>query len=157
MTISRNIEMVRIFTPGGVLSPADLKKILNIASGYGNEYIHFGSRQDIIFSVDVVDRKALHNTFKDIKTDFEYKGRKYQNIATSYVAHDILPATSWMSSSTYYYIMETFDFRPTLKINITDPKQSLVPLFTGNLNFIASPHYDYWYLYLNFPNIRFGT
>lgn len=149
---SRNIDLIRIFTPGGVLSPADLKKILNIASGYGNEHIHFGSRQDIIFSVDVVDRKVLHNAFKDIKTDFEFKGRKYQNIATSYVAHDIQPATSWITSSTYHYVMETFDFRPTLKINITDPNQSLVPLFTGNLNFIASPHHDYWYLYLNFPD-----
>lgn len=148
----KKTELVRVFTPGGVLSPTDLKKILDIAQGFENQYVHFGSRQDILFAVNETTPKELHSLFKSIKTDFEYKGEKYQNISTSYVAFDIQPATSWLTSSTYHYIMETFDFRPSLKINICDPKQSLVPLFSGNLNFIASQHYDYWYLYLNFPD-----
>ena len=41
---------------------------------------------------------------------------------------------------------------PTLKINITDPKQQLVPLYNGHLNFIASENEDYWHLNLNLPN-----
>ncbi|MDQ3393192.1 MAG: rubredoxin [Bacteroidota bacterium] len=147
----KKTDLVRVFTPGGVLSPSDLNKILGIAQDFDNKWVHFGSRQDILFGVNETTPKELHALFKSLKTDFEYKGEKYQNISTSYVAFDIQPATSWLTSSTYHYIMETFDYRPSLKINITDPKQSLVPLFSGNLNFVASQHYDYWYLYLNFP------
>jgi hypothetical protein len=41
-----------------------------------------------------------------------------------------------------------------LKINIVDPLQNLVPLFTGELNFIASTYPAYWYLYVHFS--KFG-
>ena len=51
----------------------------------------------------------------------------------------------------YLYILEQFNHQPRLKINIVDPKQRLVPLFTGHLNFIASELEDYWYLYLRLP------
>jgi rubredoxin len=49
------------------------------------------------------------------------------------------------------YILEQFHSKSKLKINITDPKQRLVPLFTGHINFIASAHEDYWYLYVRLP------
>jgi rubredoxin len=48
--------------------------------------------------------------------------------------------------------MEGFKFNPQLKINVVDPKQQLVPLFSGQLNFIASAHEDYWYLHLRLPH-----
>jgi rubredoxin len=35
-----------------------------------------------------------------------------------------------------------------LKINVVDPTQGLVPLFTGNLNFICSSHMNFWYLFI---------
>ncbi|MEM9928750.1 MAG: rubredoxin, partial [Bacteroidota bacterium] len=76
---------------------------------------------------------------------------KRANIMCSYVATDIFPKTSWLTSATYLYILEQFFFEPTLEINITDPKQRLVPLFTGHLNFIASPEEEYWYLYVQLP------
>ena len=41
--------------------------------------------------------------------------------------------------------------RVSIHKNITDPKQQLVPLFTGHINFIASEHEDYWYLYIRLP------
>ena len=78
--------------------------------------------------------------------------RSYQNIVSSYVTADIFNMTYWLKGSTYLYLFEQFNFEPRLKINITDPKQRLVPIFSGNLNFIASEEEDYWYLNIALPH-----
>ncbi|MEN0050369.1 MAG: rubredoxin, partial [Bacteroidota bacterium] len=82
----------------------------------------------------------------------ELSQKKYHNIVCSYVATDIFASTPWLTSTTYLYILEQFQQNNCLEINITDPQQRLVPLFTGNLNFIASKYTDYWYLHLDLPN-----
>ena len=74
-----------------------------------------------------------------------------ENVVSSYVTADIFSNTTWLTGDRYLYILEQFRSNSTLKINITDPKQRLVPLFTGNINFIASDHEDYWYLYVRLP------
>ncbi|MEM1358318.1 MAG: rubredoxin, partial [Bacteroidota bacterium] len=76
---------------------------------------------------------------------------KTANIVSSYVAADIFASTAWLTSATYLYILEQFRFQPRLEINITDPRQRLTPLFSGHLNFIASPKEDFWYLYVKLP------
>ncbi|SMO47770.1 rubredoxin [Gracilimonas mengyeensis] len=143
-------DLIRAFTPGGLLSPRDLQKIVGIARDLGNDTVHFGSRQDIMFVGSEVDQLSLDEEFGAIGTHYEWSGQRYQNIVTSFVAVDIVPTTPWVTAGTYYNVLDTFDYRPRLKINITDPKQSLVPLFNGQLNFVASPHEDYWYLFLKF-------
>lgn len=146
----KKTDLIRAFIPGGVLTPRDLKKIIGIARDLGNDVVHFGSRQDIMFPGDEVDQKKLDEEFGSIQTNYEWSGRRYQNIVTSYVAVDLMASTSWVTSGTYFNVLEYFDYRPRLKINITDPKQSLVPLFSGQLNFVASDHEDYWYLFVKF-------
>ncbi len=145
-------DLVRVFARGGVVSPGDLKQILTTASELGNEVIHFGSRQDILFPVSIRSKTILDTTFQAIRTDYDFGGKHYENIVSSYVAADILPATSWLHSDTYLYILDDFErYRPQLKVNIADPRQTLVPLFTGNLNFVASKQENYWYLYVSLP------
>ena len=142
-------ELKRIFIKGGILSPGELKQIIKYATSLGLDAFHFGSRQDIILpeheSQGAIEDLINPNTINAI-TD-----SKLQNIVCSYVSADIFPSTSWLNGSTYLYILESFKHRPCLKINITDPEQKLTPLFSGELNFIASPHEDYWYLHLNLP------
>ena len=143
-------ELKRIFVKGGILSPSELKQIINHATSLGLDAVHFGSRQDIIL--------PDHNEENYTEARTEVTGiqtitdAKLQNIVCSYVSADIFPSTSWLNGSTYLYILESFKHQPSLKINITDPEQKLTPLFSGELNFIASPHEDYWYLHLNLPN-----
>lgn len=145
-------DLVRVFIRGGVVSPGDMKQILETAADFGNEVIHFGSRQDILFPVNIRSKAILDHTFQAIRTEYDFDGNNYQNIVSSYVAADILPATSWLHSDTYLYILDDFEqYRTRLKINLADPRQTLVPLFTGNLNFVASRQENYWYLYLNLP------
>ncbi len=143
-------NLQRILIKGGVLSPSELKQILDMAESFGLDALHFGSRQDIILP-KVVDIEQIKSNYPNINLEY-LSERKYQNIVSSYVSANIFPTTSWLSGATYLYILERFNYTPKLQINITDPKQRVVPLFTGQLNFIASNEEDYWYLYLRLPN-----
>lgn len=143
-------ELKRIFVKGGILSPSELKQIINYAKNLGLDSIHFGSRQDIIlpehhFESDETD-ELLNKNIAAIAD------ASLQNIVCSYVSADIFPSTSWLNGSSYLYILESFKHQPKLKINITDPEQQLSPVFSGELNFIASTHEDYWFLQLNLPD-----
>ncbi len=144
------MELQRILVKGGVLSPSELKQIIVFAEALGLKAISFGSRQDIVFPL-VEGQDKIVEQFPNIDLETLYR-KKYQNISCSYVASEILPTTPWVGSATYLYILEQFRSKTTLEINIADPKQPLVPLFTGHLNFIASHKEDYWYLYLKLPN-----
>ena len=142
------IEPYRLMISGGVLSPGELKYICEAAEHLGLDAISFGSRQDIIFPEEIDENKF--SEFDKIQF-VKPKQDGVENIASSYVSAEILPSTSWLTSDRYLYVLEQFKHNPKLRINVTDPKQHLVPLFTGNVNFIASEHEDYWYLYLRIP------
>ncbi|MCF6278789.1 MAG: rubredoxin [Flavobacteriaceae bacterium] len=144
------VDLKRIFIKGGILSPSELKYIINYAESLGLDALHFGSRQDIIFPSHEKNEE-VEKQFQNLSTSL-ISDIRYQNIVSSYLSSDIFNSTTWLSGATYLYIMESFKAHPQLKINIVDPKQQLVPLFTGQLNFIASSHEDYWYLHLRLPN-----
>lgn len=151
MSADRNI--IRVFIRGGIVSPLEMKKVLEAAKKMGNKSIHFGSRQDILFHANDEYVEALNNTLSKSNIDFihEKEVERYQNIVSSYVSAGILPSTNWVTSGTYLWLLEGFYKLTTLRVNIVDPRQNLVPLFNGNLNFIASNQENYWYLKIKFP------
>ena len=138
----------RLIIKGGVLAPGELKSICQKTESIGLDAISFGSRQDIIIPKEINAEEL--QSFEDLKI-VGPEDVDQQNIISSYVASDILPNTTWVTGDKYLYLLEQFRNSPLLKINITDPKQNLVPLFTGHLNFIASENEDYWYLYVRLP------
>ena len=145
-----NDDLYRIFFRGGITSPGELKDSISMLESVGLTEVHFGSRQDLLFPLQGMEADAIEDV-SNMKTNV-IGDRNYQNIVCSYVSADIFEMTHWLKGSTYLYILEQFDYRPKLKINITDPKQRLVPVFSGNLNFIASEQEDYWYLHVNLPS-----
>ncbi len=148
MKIEQSLHRVDI--KGGVLSPIELQRIIEYAQDLGLKTFHFGSRQDIIFPL-----KDEEENFIEDHVSFDssfFASEEQQNISSSYVSIDIFNATVWLRGTTYLYILEDFRHKPQLKINIVDPKQQIVPLYSGDLNFIASSHEDYWYLFLKLPN-----
>lgn len=145
-------DLVRVFIKGGIISPGDFLKIIETAYELGTDYVHFGSRQDILFPAYENSKEILDKTFQSIETDYDLGAGQYQNIVSSYVALDVMPSKRWLAPHIYHYILDSFAYRPKLKVNIVDPSQSLVPLFTGNINFIASNIENYWYVYLRFKN-----
>ncbi|MFM9826779.1 rubredoxin [Flavobacterium sp.] len=142
------MELTRLIIKGGVISPGELSEIVNMGLEQGLKAISFGSRQDIIFpegfkSIDKEKTGKHLIVYPDEKSG--------NNIVTSYVSTDIFRNTTWLTGNKFLYILEQFKDQPSLKVNITDPKQQLVPLFTGHINYIASDHEDYWYVYIRLP------
>ncbi|MDO6737955.1 rubredoxin [Wenyingzhuangia sp. 2_MG-2023] len=140
----------RIFIKGGVTTPNELKQVIQLAKALNLESISFGSRQDILLPVKENQEHLLKTYFPEFKQDIE-QNLKFQNIVSSYVCTDVFSQTSWLSGTTYLYLHEEFKYNPTLKINLVDPQQNLIPIYNGHLNFIASKNEDYWYLNLNLP------
>lgn len=142
-------DLYRILIKGGVMSPNELKQIVSLGKMLKLSTIFFGSRQDILLpNVEGIEGAIDH--FPELDINF-VADRKFQNIVSSYVSANIYNSTTWLKGSTYLYILSTFEYKPKLKVNIVDPRQRLVPLITGDLNFIASDIDDYWFLYLRFP------
>jgi rubredoxin len=149
----KKTDRVRVLVKGGIISPGDFLKTILTANELGAGYIYLGSRQDILFPLKNKNLQTLADTFQAINTNYDTDGEQFHNIVSSYTALDVMPTTHWLASHTYHYILDTFDYKPRLKVNITDPVQSLVPLFTGNINFVASSQENYWYLYLRFSEL----
>ncbi|MEM9983639.1 MAG: rubredoxin, partial [Bacteroidota bacterium] len=144
-------DLIRIFVKGGVLSPSELRNIIDLAEALGHSTIHFGSRQDILFPFPPEKEDVLRR-YPDISYELLGEASRH-NISSSYVSADIFPSTSWLSGAGYLYVLEQFDYEPRLEINVVDPLQRIVPIFSGQLNFIASEEEDYWYLYLRLPTL----
>jgi rubredoxin len=150
---TKKSDLVRAFVKGGILSPADMLRIMAVSQNVGNKYVVFGSRQDIMFPSQGADLSSIEHAFSAINIDCELGSDQSlcQNIVSSYVAVNVVETTNWVKEDTYHFVIDNFDYKPRLKINIVDPLQSLVPLLTGELNFIASREENYWYLYIRDP------
>jgi rubredoxin len=153
METKNKSDLIRVFVKGGFLSPADLLKLMDLSKSLGNKHILFGSRQDILFPLRSAEEVQLQVLFNSIHIDYELGNDQsiYQNIVSSYAAVNIVDTTTWLKEDTYNVIIDSFDYKPKVKINIVDPLQSLVPLFTGELNFLASKEENYWFLYIRDP------
>lgn len=151
---TKKSDLIRAFVKGGILSPADMLKIMDISRKLGNKYVLFGSRQDVMFPSNDTDERTLDEAFRSIGMEYELGSDQsvYQNIVSSYVAVHVTETTNWVKEDTYHFVIDNFDYRPKIKINIVDPVQTLVPLFTGELNFVASREENYWYLYIRNGN-----
>ena len=153
METKKKSDLIRAFVKGGFLSPADLLKIMDLSRSIGNKYVLFGSRQDILFPLRGAEEAQLESAFRSINIDYELGNDQsvHQNIVSSYAAVNIAETSHWLKEDTYNVIIDSFEYKPKLKINIVDPLQNLVPLFTGELNFLASKEENYWFLYIRDP------
>ncbi len=143
--------LLRIFMPGGVVSHDNLTQLISFSRKFGLKNIQFGLRQDVNILVERYQMDDLKLVLNALKFDYEFNTDWSRNIVTSHAANGIFPSESWLTESTYVSILDTFNYTPKLRINIVDPNQGLVPLFTGHLNFIASKTNDYWHLHLELP------
>jgi rubredoxin len=142
---------IKVNIKGGIISPGELRYLANTAYSFGTGHIQLGERQNIYIPVSEDKKKAMANQLWIKDFDIEIDQRAYPNIVSSYVCEGLFAQTTWLSEGIYQDILSSFKRRPKLKINVVDRTQGLVPLFTGNLNFIASNYLNYWYLYINHP------
>jgi rubredoxin len=138
----------KIFIPGGIMSPGDLKIIASTAAENGIGCIHFGERQEIYLRFQEQVFKPITEKLKNTQYYFQVEPFSFYNIISSYPVKNLDNSVKWLTEGIYREIIGSFSYQPILKINIVDPLQGMVPLFSGHLNFVASKYENYWYLYL---------
>lgn len=144
------MPQLHLLTHGGSIAPNDLRQIAGWATDYGLTSFEVGNRQSILLNLPsaiTCEDMARRVHALGLPTDEQHP--QAQNIVSSLPATDVLPDTPWLTAGVYLDMLAQFaEQPPRLKVNIVDPAQSLVTLFTGNINFIASPEPNYWYVYL---------
>ncbi|MGI4728483.1 MAG: rubredoxin [Janthinobacterium lividum] len=146
-----NESIIKINLPGGLISPGDLQEILTIAKKCGATDMVFGNRQQLFFYVKEAWLEDLNHELLMANIHHETDADLQPNIMSSYVTEDVFDSGDWLREGVYKDILDGFDFRPRLKINLVGSNQTFVPFFTGNLNFISSEVNNYWFLYVRFP------
>src|SRR5688572_4749120 len=143
--------IIKINLPGGIASAGDLLTILDAAEKAKVEEVQFGIRQQLYLKPSEKNIGTLKAQLDAAQIFYEENESNYPNIISSYVAEDVFDSANWLSEGVYTDILDQFDFKPRLKVNLVEARQSFVPLFTGNINFISAPLSNYWYLYVRFP------
>ena len=143
--------IIKINLPGGIVSAGDLLAILEAAEKAKVQEVQFGIRQQLYLKPNEKYVEELKAHLDEAQIFYEENENGYPNIISSYVAEDVFDNANWLSEGVYTDILDQFDFKPRLKVNIVEGNQSFVPFFTGNINFISAPLSNYWYLYVRFP------
>ncbi len=146
-----NESVIKINLPGGLVSPGDLQEILSIAEKCGATDVFFGNRQQLFFRIKEALLEDLNHELLMANIYYETDTDLHPNILSSYVTEAVFDHADWLREGVYKDVLDGFDFRPKLKINLIAGNQTFVPFFTGNLNFISSEVNNYWFLYIRFP------
>lgn len=145
------IHTIKINLPGGVVAAGDMLEILEAAKKAGITEVRFGTRQQLFINANTEQLESLEHEFFVANIEFELDDDRYPNILSSYVAQNIFGNANWLGEGVYKDILDLFDYKPQLKINLINSNQTFVPFFTGNLNFINSAVSNYWHLHIRFP------
>lgn len=144
-------ELIYVNFTGGIVSPGYLKEVLEIAATAKVKDVRFGLRQQLILELPVKQLDEFNKSCFEKNIACSGKKEAHPNIISSYPAVDIFTSDTWVREGVYKDIFNSFDYTPKVKINITDSNQSLVPFFTGHVNWISSASMHFWYLYVRFP------
>ena len=143
--------LVKINLPGGIVAAGDLYAIVEAAERGRVEDMQFGARQQLFCKVADRYGEAFIKELAAAGIFYETDKECFPNIVSSYVSEGVFSRSPWVSEGLYKDILEGFDFRPRLKINLVESGQSFVPFFTGHLNFISSDVNNHWHLMIRMP------
>jgi rubredoxin len=154
----RKNYLVKINLPGGIIAAGDLYTIVEAAERAKVPDMQFGARQQLYCKVADQYGPPFFRELEQAGIFFETEKESHPNIISSYVTESVFGKSQWVSEGLYKDILAGFDFRPRLKINLVESSQSLIPFFTGHLNFISSTVNNHWHLYVRRPgtNEMFG-
>jgi hypothetical protein len=151
-SINMNINTLKVNFKGGIIPHTHLYNILVAASKSNVHYVRFGLRQQLLFDVEIENLTTLTAELNMLGIGYEVNKEEFPNVVSSFPAEEVFITDTWLSENVYKEIFESFNYMPRLKINISDVNQSFTPLFTGNINWVASPtELHFWYLYIRFP------
>lgn len=149
--MARTKNIVKINLPGGILTAGDLRAIVKAAEFASVKEIQMSVRQQMYISLPGSRLGDFIRALDEASIFYEVDLDEYPNIVSSIVTDEIFNQPQWLTEGIYNDLLDSFDFRPQLKINLVDSTQTLIPFFTGNINFIASAVSNHWYLFIRFP------
>src|SRR5664279_136870 len=148
----RNINIIKVNFKGGIVPHNELYNILLAAGKSGLLYVRFGLRQQLLLEVEIEELDNLTAELEILGIMYEVNKEEFPNIISSYPAEEVFIINTWLKANVYDEIFESFGYTPRLKINISDANQTFTPLFTGNINWVASPgDPHFWHLSIRFP------
>jgi rubredoxin len=143
---------VKINFKGGIISPGDLKNILEATEDASVSKVSFGQRQQLFIDVRKEKSALLCKKLNGIGLHYEVGTDRFPNIVSSYPAEEAFITKTWLSEGVYKDIFDSIESKPRLKVNICDSNQSFTPMLTGNINWIASLHsIHFWHVFIRFP------
>ncbi|MBK5270330.1 MAG: rubredoxin [Bacteroidia bacterium] len=148
----KSFHTIKVNFCGGIISPGDLYNILVAAGKAGITRVKFGLRQQLLIDVSFDSLSILTKELNLLNIQYEVDNDEYPNIVSSYPAEEVFITNTWLSEGVYKDIFDLIDYKPKLKINISDSNQSFTPLLTGNINWVAAPGAQhFWHLFIRFP------
>ncbi len=145
-------SVIKINFCGGIISPGDLYNILIAIGKAGVIQVRFGLRQQLLIDTDALGATIIKKELAALDIIYEYDSDEYPNVVSSYPAEEVFITNTWLGEGVYKDIFDLLDYRPRLKINVSDSNQSFTPLLTGNINWVASPTAQhFWHLFVRFP------
>ncbi len=147
----RKNYIVKINLPGGIVATGDLYAIVEAAERARLKDMQFGVRQQLFCKVPDRYGEEFLRALEAAGIFFETEKERFPNIISSYVTEGVFSRSAWVSEGLYKDILEGFDHRPAVKINLVESSQSFVPFFTGHLNFISSSLNNHWHVVVRRP------
>ncbi|SFE55936.1 rubredoxin [Thermoflexibacter ruber] len=147
----KKFTTIKINFTGGIIALSKLQDILTSSQKVGIRNIRFGLRQQLILDIPQKLQNIFEKELKSKEILYETDLDSFPNIVSSYPAEEVFIEDNWNSEGVYRDIFDLFDYRPKLKINISDHSQNFTPFFTGNINWIASEDTHLWFLVVRFP------
>ena len=147
---------LEFLAPGGVVSSGVLRELVGYCNQLGLTYLQAGERQNFVGDFKhpgahlfLQERLAgklevmsagNSNTFRGFAQARLFPG----NIMSSALSQDIENNTDWLSESDYLALLEELERPLNFSLSITDPRQSLCPLYLSEVNLCAAPVQDHW-------------
>ena len=110
--------VIKINLPGGIASAGDLLTILEAAEKAKVEDVQFGIRQQLYLKPNEKYIEGLKAHLDEAQISYQENENNYPNIISSYVGEDVFDNANWLSEGVYTDVLDQFDFKPRLKINL---------------------------------------
>lgn len=143
---------VKINLKGGISSPGEFYNILVAAGRAHVRQVSFGLRQQLLIDVSIDTAHLLTSELQQLDILYETDINEFPNVMSSYPAEEVFIHKTWLSEGVYKDILDGINYRPRLKINMSDSNQTFTPMLTGNINWVASStSHHFWHLFVRFP------
>jgi rubredoxin len=136
-----------LHTAGGRIPLSVLRHAAELTMVHGNGTMALGSRQELILGgIQSRSRDRIRRELGGLLV--EYHPRR-PNIVTTRPMAGRAGRTHWLSDGAYDSVLSQFMTAPAIPVNLSDPRQDVLPLYTGQINFIASTEPGFWHVSFN--------